>query len=152
MKEVMLFVCTGNSARSQMAEGLLRKHAGDRFDVYSAGLEAHGINPLTVRVLDEIGIDTSAHTSDEIFAYIGKIQPDYLVTVCSHAEKNCPHVWPGKTTRLHWPFDDPATATGSDEHRLDEFRRVRIEIERRIVEWLASPVAVTPAQPSTTLS
>lgn len=151
VKQVVLFVCTGNSARSQIAEALLRRRAGYRFDVYSAGLEAQGVNPYTIRVLEEIGVDTSAHTSDRIFDYIGKLAPDYLITVCSHAEKNCPHVWPGATTRLHWPFDDPAAVGGSDERRLAAFRSARGEIEKRVVQWLAEGARVTPAQPLPTL-
>lgn len=137
MKTVVLFVCTGNSARSQMAEGLLRRRAGDKYDVFSAGLEPQGINPNTVRAMNEIGIDISGHTSDKILDYIGKIVPAYLITVCSHAEKNCPHIWPGVTTRLHWPFDDPAAVNGSDERCMKEFRRVRDRIDARVVDWLA---------------
>lgn len=137
MKKVVLFVCTGNSARSQMAEALLRKYAGSRYEAHSAGLEAQGINPYTIRVLEEIGVDTSVHTSDRIFDYIGKLVPDYLITVCSRAEEKCPHIWPGATTRLHWPFDDPAAVQGSDARVLDAFRKTRSQIDERIRLWLA---------------
>ena len=136
-KTRVLFLCTGNSARSQMAEALLRKYAGDRFEVHSAGLEPKGVHPLTIQVLEEIGVDTSMHTSKPLTAYIGKVHFGYLITVCSNAEERCP-IFPGMGMRLHWPFEDPVTFDGSDEERLAKFREVRDQIDERICDWLAS--------------
>jgi arsenate reductase len=132
----VLFLCTGNSARSQMAEALLRKHAGDRFEVHSAGLEPKGIHPLTIRVLEEIGVDASAHTSKPLTNYIGKMHFGYLITVCSNADERCP-IFPGMGVRLHWPFEDPAAFQGSEEEKLAKFREVRDQIDERIRAWLA---------------
>lgn len=132
----VLFLCTGNSARSQMGEGFLRQYAGDHFEVYSAGLRPAGINPRTVQVMDEIGIDIRGQESTPVRAYLGRKAFRYLITVCSHAEENCPTVWPSPTQRLYWPFDDPAAAKGTEEEVLVVFRRVRDEIELRITDWL----------------
>lgn len=138
-KLAVLFLCTGNSARSQMAEALLRKHAGDRFAVYSAGTEPKGINPLTVRVMDEIGISLEDHRSKPLTEYLGKVRIHYAITVCENAEQSCPSVWPFCQQRLFWPFDDPAACEGPDEERLAKFREVRDQIETKIKTWLASP-------------
>ena len=100
-KQRVLFLCTGNSCRSQMAEAFLRGYAGQYFDVYSAGLEPKPINPYTIQVMDEIGIDLSGQTSKGIDAYLGKVLFKYLITVCDDAEKNCPSTWPGVNTRFH---------------------------------------------------
>ncbi len=135
-KPKVLFLCTGNSARSQMGEGFLRKYAGDRFEVYSAGLEPKGINPYTVRVMDEVGIDVSTHTSDSIRKYMGFVHFQYGITVCADADEKCPHALFSRGTRLHWPFDDPAAATGSDEEIMAKFREVRDQIEAKIKAWL----------------
>jgi arsenate reductase len=135
-KSQILFLCTGNSARSQMAEAFVRKYAGDHFNVFSAGLEPRGINPYTVRVMEEVGIDMGDHRSKGIKEYLGKEAFRYLITVCSNAEQNCPTVWPGVNERLYWPFDDPAAATGSEEEVLAVFRRVRDEIEAKVKAWL----------------
>lgn len=134
-KTRVLFLCTGNSARSQMAEALLRKYAGEHFEVHSAGLEPKGVNPYTIRVLDEIGVDTSQHTSKTLMTYIGKVHFGYLITVCSNAEDNCP-IFPGMGMRLHWPFEDPAAFTGSDQEILEKFRQVRDQIDAKIRAWL----------------
>ncbi len=134
-KTRVLFLCTGNSARSQMAEAFLRQLACDRFEVYSAGLEPKGIHPLTRQVLAEVGLDISGQTSKEIGQFLGKIHFGYLITVCSNAEARCP-IFPGMGFRLHWPFDDPATITGSEAEQLAGFRRVRDEIAARIQAWL----------------
>jgi arsenate reductase len=131
----VLFVCTANSARSQMAEALLRRHAGARFESYSAGIDPGEINPLTVRVLNEIGIDASGQWAKSVEFFRGKMHFDYVITVCGNAEARCP-VFPAVTARLHWPSDDPAAASGSEEERLARFRAVRDEIERRILAWL----------------
>jgi arsenate reductase len=136
-KQKILFLCTGNSARSQMAEAFMRKYADDRFEAHSAGLEPKGLNPLTVKVMDEVGIDISGKQSKGVDAYLGKTLFQYLVTVCDDADKNCPTVWPGVNTRMHWSFQDPAAVEGSEEEKLIKFREVRDLIEVRIREWLA---------------
>ena len=132
----VLFLCTGNSARSLMAEALLKKHAGDRFEVHSAGLEPAGVNPYTVRVLQEIGLDTDGLRSKSLQEYLGKVHFGYLITVCSDAEANCP-IFPGVSQRLHWPFEDPAAFQGVDEEKLNKFREIRDQIEARVKAWLA---------------
>src|SRR5688572_29730640 len=135
-KQRVLFLCTGNSARSQMAEALLRRNAGDVFEVHSAGLEPKGINPLTVKVMAETGIDISHQTSKGIESYLGKTHFHYLITVCDDADQNCPTVWPGVNTRLHWSFEDPAKFEGSEEEKLAKFREVRDQVEERIRQWV----------------
>ncbi len=134
-KPSVLFLCTGNSARSQMAEALLRKHAGERFEVFSAGLDPHSINPYTIRVLDEIGIDTSRHSAKPLSDFLGKAHFSYLITVCANAEEKCP-IFPGVGTRLHWPFEDPAVFEGSEEETRQKFRHIRDQIDARIQAWL----------------
>ena len=136
-KTKVLFLCTGNSARSQMAEAILRKRAGNYFEVYSAGLEPKGLNPYTLRVLDEIGADTAPLRSKALSSFIGKQHFGYLITVCSKAEDKCP-IFPGMGMRLHWPFDDPATFQGSEEETLAVFREVRDQIDATIREWLSA--------------
>ena len=131
----VLFVCTANSARSQMAEALLRKHAGARFEAYSAGIDPGDINPLTIRVLNEIGIDASGLWAKSVELFRGRMHFDYVITLCSDAEECCP-IFPAAAIRLHWPFDDPAASSGSEEERLANFRAVRDEIEKRILAWL----------------
>jgi arsenate reductase len=131
----VLFLCTGNSARSQMAEALLRGHCGDLFEVYSAGLEPKEIHPYTRQVLAEIGLDMAGQYAKDLGIYLGKMHFGYLITVCSRAEAQCP-VFPGISVRLYGPFDDPSEAQGSEEEALAVFRRVRDEIERRILAWL----------------
>ncbi len=135
-KTRVLFLCTGNSARSQMAEAFLRKYAGDDFDVYSAGLEPKGINPYTLKVLKEAGLDTTPLASKGLDTYMGKIHFGYLITVCSKAEDRCP-IFPGMGIRLHWPFEDPAAFQGSEEETLAKFREVRDLIDQKIRGWLA---------------
>lgn len=128
MKQRVLFLCTGNSARSQMAEALLRHMAGDRFEAASAGTHPAGLNPMTVVTMQEMGIDVRHHRSKHVEEFVG--QPfAYVITVCDRAKESCP-VLPAVYKILHWPFDDPAAA--SPERRLDEFRRVRDEIADRI--------------------
>ena len=135
----VLFLCTGNSARSQMAEGFLRKYAGDRFEAHSAGLEPKGIHPFTIKVMEEAGMDMSGHTSKGFDTYLGKMLFQYLITVCDEAEKNCPAVWPGVSNRLHWYFEDPAVIIGTDEEKLAKFRQVRDQIEQKVKAWIAEP-------------
>lgn len=133
----VLFLCTGNSARSQMAEAFLRKHGGDGFEAFSAGLEPKGMNPYTALVMQEVGIDVSAQKSKGVNEYLGKVLFQYLITVCDDADKNCPTVWPGISRREHWSFVDPAAATGTDEQKLQKFREVRDQIEKKLLDWLA---------------
>jgi arsenate reductase (thioredoxin) len=120
-----------------MAEGLLRKCAGDQFDVYSAGLDPKGVNPLAVEAMKEIGIDISGQRSKSVTEYLGKVAINHAVFVCSNAEERCPRLWPGVTQRLFWPFDDPAAAAGTHDEKLAVFRDVRDEIEGKILGWLA---------------
>jgi len=131
----VLFVCTHNSSRSQMAEGLLRDIAGDRFEALSAGTEATHIRPLAVRAMEEIGIDISGQESKTLERYLG--EPfDHVVTVCDEANEACPY-FPGAKNRLHWSLEDPSKTEGSEEERLAVFRRVRDELGERIERELA---------------
>jgi arsenate reductase len=134
---IVLFVCTGNSARSQMAEGLLRKHNGDRFDARSAGTEPKGLNPLSVEAMKEIGIDISGQRSKNLSEFLGSDAIQYAIFVCSSADDRCPSLAGFTGQRLYWPFEDPAAATGTKEEKLARFREVRDQIDARIVEWLA---------------
>jgi arsenate reductase (thioredoxin) len=132
----VLFVCTHNSARSQMAEGMLRAWASDRFEVASGGTEARGVRPEAIAVMGELGIDISGHTSKTIEQFMG--QPwDFLIPVCEEACEACPYV-PGAKTVLRWSFDDPSAATGSEEERLAEFRRVRDELASQVHAFIAA--------------
>lgn len=147
-KPRVLFLCTGNSARSIMAEALLRYYAPDHFEVYSAGLEPKGINPYTIRVMDEVGLDVSGGRSTDVMDYLGKIHMGYVITVCSNAEERCP-IFPFGTQRLHWPFEDPAAFQGSDDEKAAKFREVRDLIDQRIQAWLHEqqiPLAPRPFQ------
>ncbi len=131
----VLFLCTGNSCRSQMAEAWFRSLGGAGFEVFSAGLEPHGVNPYTITVMEELGIDMSEHHSTHLDAYKGKIDFDYLITVCSNADERCPF-FPGMGTRLHWPFEDPASFVGPEAEKLAAFRDVRNQIKAKIQAWL----------------
>jgi len=135
-KPRVLFLCTGNSARSQISEALLRKYAGDQFEVHSAGLEPTVINPYTVKVLEEIGLDTISLYAKSLEEYLGKTHFSYLITVCSNAEERCP-MFPGMGTRIHWPFEDPAAFEGNDEEKTQKFREIRDQIEAKIKSWIA---------------
>jgi arsenate reductase len=126
-KKRVLFLCTGNSARSQMAEGLLRADAGERYEVFSAGTSPKGLHPQTIATMKEIGVDVSHQTSKNVAHFDGK-HFDYVITVCDRAKEACP-VFPGSTT-IHWSFDDPADAP--DEEQPQTFRRVRDEIRNRL--------------------
>jgi len=133
-KRRVLFLCTHNSARSQMAEGFLRSLAGDRFEVASAGTHATRVHPLAIRAMADVDIDLSRHTSKVVDELMD--QPwDYVITVCDAANEACP-VFPAKSSRLHWSFEDPSRADGTDAQRLDVFRRVRDQIKRRIADWI----------------
>jgi arsenate reductase (thioredoxin) len=138
----ILFLCTHNSARSQMAEGLLRQLAGDRFEVMSAGTEATHIRPLAIRAMDEIGIDISGQESKTLDRYLD--EPfDFVITVCDDANEACPF-FPGAANRLHWSFEDPSRAEGSEEERLAVFRSVRDRIRERIEDDLVATGEVMP--------
>lgn len=134
MKRRVLFLCTGNSARSQMAEGLLRYLAGDRFEVHSAGTQPVGLNPGAVESMREIGIDISSHRSKPVNEFTGR-PFDYVITVCDRAKEACP-LWPHGGTFIHWSFEDPAAATGTAEDRRRVFRTVRDQIRMHIEEFL----------------
>jgi len=135
-KTKVLFLCTGNSARSQIAEAFLRKYGGDEFEAYSAGLEPRGIAPSTERVMKEIGISLSHQRSKHLKEYMGKVHLGYLITLCDEAEASCPTTFPGIGERLRWSFEDPAAFTGQEDEKLVKFREVRDQIERRIKAWL----------------
>jgi arsenate reductase len=129
-KTRVLFLCTHNSARSQMAEGLLRALAGDRFDAMSAGTEATRVRPLAIRAMEEVGIDISGQESKTLDQYLS--EPfDHVITVCDDANESCPF-FPGAMSRLHWSFEDPSKAEGSEEERLAVFRSVRDRIKDRV--------------------
>lgn len=136
-KPKVLFLCTGNSARSQMAEAFLRAYAGDRFDVYSAGLEPKGhILPDVLLVMKEIGLDMSGQISKGVEEYLGKTVFAHTVTVCGDAEENCPAVFLNMGKHEHWPFEDPARMQGDDAERLEAVRAVRDGISARVIRWL----------------
>ncbi|NPV07392.1 MAG: arsenate reductase ArsC [Anaerolineae bacterium] len=134
-KPKVLFLCTGNTARSQMAEAFLRRYADDRFDVYSAGLEPQEISPYARLVMEEVGVSLEGQYSKGLAQYLGREHFGYLITVCQQAEAACP-IFPGVGKRLYWPFEDPVAFEGSEEEKLAKFREVRDQIERRILEWL----------------
>jgi arsenate reductase len=135
-KPTILVLCTGNSCRSQMAEGLLRKYRGDRYRVASAGTDPKPeVHPLAVRVMKEIGIDISGHRPKHVSEFLGKEPIAHALIVCDNANGTCPRVWPGALSRTFMPFDDPAEAVGSEEQRLAVFRRVRDEIAEAARTW-----------------
>ena len=135
MKKRVLILCTGNSARSQMAEGLFRHEGGDRYEVFSAGTRPSLVRPEAIAVLAELGIDISGHRSKSVDEFVG--QPlDLVITVCDNAKESCP-VFPGRTARLHWPFEDPAHVEGTEDKRKAAFRKVRDQIRQRIQTFLA---------------
>jgi len=134
-KPKVLFLCTGNSARSQMAEAFLREYASDRFEVFSAGLEPKDIHPLAIQVMKEKGISMEGQYSKPLSIFMGKANFDWLITVCDNADKKCPF-FPGMGSRLHWPFEDPAKFVGPEQEKLEKFRSIRDAIEIKIKEWL----------------
>jgi arsenate reductase len=136
MKKRVLFLCTGNSARSQMAEGFLRHLAGEKFDVFSAGVNPTQVNPLAIKVMAEAGVDISKHKSKSAMEFIGQ-KFDYVITVCDNAKQTCP-VFPGKYEKIHWSLEDPAEVQGSEEERIITFRRIRDKIEHNIKDWIKS--------------
>lgn len=135
-KPQVLFLCTGNSARSQMAEAFLKRYAGNQFDVQSAGLEPKGINPYTVQVMAEIGYDMSSHRSKNLREFMGHTHSRYVITVCGNADASCPSaLWSGGE-KLHWPFEDPAAFKGTEDQTLARFREIRDQIDQRVLSWL----------------
>ncbi|HJS20252.1 MAG TPA: arsenate reductase ArsC [Anaerolineales bacterium] len=136
-KPRVLFLCTGNSARSQMAEAFLRAYAGDHFEVHSAGLEPKGyLLPEVLAAMKERGMDMAGQSSKNVSVYLGKMIFSHTITVCGDAEENCSAVFLTMGRHEHWPFDDPAKFQGSDADRLEFTRRVRDQIDRRIQQWL----------------
>ena len=136
-KPRVLFLCTGNSARSQMAEAFLREYAGDRFEVHSAGVDAKGfILPDVLTTMKELGINMDGQRSKSVTEYLGKTHFAHVITVCGDAEKNCPTVFLNMGTHEHWPFDDPVAFVGNDFEKLTLMREVRDQIASRIREWL----------------
>ena len=134
-KKKVLILCTGNSARSQMAEGLLRHLAGDTFEVESAGTIATYVRPQGIAAMAEIGIDISGHRSKSLDEFLNT-PFDYVITVCDNAAQTCP-VFSGKAIRIHWPIDDPAFAGSNEEERLAAFRRARDDIRSKLVEFIS---------------
>src|SRR5262245_25990951 len=141
-KPRVLFLCTHNSARSQMAEGFLRAMVGERLEVQSAGTEATRVHPLAVKAMAEVDIDLGRHTSKTLDQLADQAW-DYVITVCDSANEQCP-IFPKKTTRLHWSFADPSRATGTEAERLEVFRRVRDQIEARLAEWIKGVGSIAP--------
>jgi arsenate reductase len=138
-RQRVLFLCTGNTSRSQMAQAILREHAGDRFEALSAGLEPSEVRPEALAVLEEVGVPTEGLYSKSVDEYLGHMHIHYLITVCDHAEKNCPRIWPQGGQRVFWPVDDPARVEGPEEARLSAYRQARDELTQLIEEWTAVP-------------
>ncbi|MFF2089225.1 arsenate reductase (thioredoxin) [Paenibacillus sp. NPDC058174] len=134
-KKLIYFLCTGNSCRSQMADGFLKKLGGERFAVESAGLEAHGLNPRAVQVMQEAGVDISSHASNVIDPAILN-RADYVITLCGHADEHCPVIQSPNVIKQHWGFEDPAQATGTEEEIMAKFRNVRDAIKARIQQFI----------------
>ncbi|UUZ78806.1 arsenate reductase (thioredoxin) [Paenibacillus sp. P26] len=134
-KPLIYFLCTGNSCRSQIADGFLNALGGDKYEVKSAGLEAHGLNPRAVQVMQEAGVDISKNTSDVIDPDILN-RADYVITLCGHADEHCPVISNKNVTKWHWGFDDPAKATGTEEEIMNQFRTVRDSIKSRIEQFV----------------
>jgi arsenate reductase len=133
----VLFLCTGNSARSQMAEAFLRAYAGGQYEVYSAGIEPKGyILPDVLTAMKERGLDLRGRHSKGVEEYLGKAHFAHVITVCGDAEENCPAVFLNMGRHEHWPFDDPAKFEGSDDERLQRVREVRDQIDQRVLQWL----------------
>jgi arsenate reductase len=132
----VLFLCTGNSCRSQMAEGWLRHLAGDRFHAFSAGLQPNVVHPLAIEAMREAGVDISGQQSKDVAGFLGH-HFAYIITVCDRAQQNCP-IFPGPSIRKHWPIEDPATAEGTQDERMVGFRKVRDDIEARVRAFLGS--------------
>src|ERR1035441_4016600 len=135
-KQRVLFLCTHNAARNHMAEAFLRKHCGERFEVASAGLEPTTVHPMTIRVMNEVGLDISGEQAKGLDGFLGKATVQIAIIVCEQAQKNCPRIFPFAMQRLYWPFKDPAAANGTEAEQLQKFRDIRDQVEARILEWL----------------
>jgi len=133
-KPSVLIICTGNSARSQMAEGFMKKYLGDEFEISSAGLDPRPLNPFAVEAMRELDIDISQQHSKDIRSFLGQ-HFTFLITVCSDAESRCP-IFPGVIYRLFWPFDDPAALQGTDDEKRAYFRKIRDQVDSKIREWM----------------
>ena len=145
MKTNVLFLCTGNAARSQMAEAFLRAYAGDRFNAYSAGLAPQGIHPYTVEVMREVGLDISGQRSKDLEEYLGQMHFGFLITVCARAEEQCPKTFPVLGQRLHWDIPDPLAFEGPSEEMRARFRQARDLVNQYTRDWLTEQgVQVTP--------
>ena len=138
----VLILCTGNSARSQMAEGPLRHHGGDRFEVFSAGTKPSQVRPEAIEVMQELGIDISGQRSKSVDEFSGQ-EFDYVITVCDNANESCP-VFPGRTRRIHWGFEDPAVIKGDEAMRVAVFRRARDEIREKLAGFIGSELSSDP--------
>jgi arsenate reductase len=135
-RPIVLVLCTGNSCRSQMAEGFMRHYHGDKYDARSAGTNPKDrVHPLAVKVMSEIGIDISAQRPRGVEEFLGKAPVRHVLIVCDHANESCPRIWPGAFSRTFMPFDDPAEASGTDQQKLKVFRRVRDEIGAAMRDW-----------------
>lgn len=134
-KKLVYFLCTGNSCRSQIADGFLKALGSEQYEVKSAGLEAHGLNPRAVQVMREAGVDISNHTSDVIDPEVLN-RADYVITLCGHADEHCPVIMNKNVVKWHWGFDDPAKATGTEVEIIEQFRNVRDAIKNRIETFL----------------
>jgi arsenate reductase len=135
MKPLVYFLCTGNSCRSQIADGFLQALGGNRFEVKSAGLQAHGLNPRAIQVMKEVGIDISHHSSDVIDQHLLN-RAQLVITLCGHADEHCPVITNSAVVKWHWGFDDPAKATGTEDEIITQFRYVRDAIKSRIQQFL----------------
>lgn len=135
-KKRVLFLCTGNSVRSQMAEGFLRHLAGDKFEVFSAGVKPTQVNPLAIKVMAEVGIDISQHRSKSVTEFLGQ-KFNYVISVCDAARQACP-VFPGKYKNIHWDLEDPAEVQGSEQEKLSTFRKIRDKIQDNIHKFLTT--------------
>lgn len=139
-RRIVLILCTGNSCRSQMAEGFLRKYHGDKWDVHSAGMDPKAeVHPLAVRVMAEVGIDIAHHRPKSLTEYLGRHPVAHILIVCDKANGTCPRIWPGAFTRSYMPVDDPAEAEGTEQERLEVFRRVRDELDGAMKTWQPKP-------------
>jgi arsenate reductase (thioredoxin) len=134
-KGKVLFLCTANSSRSQMAEGFLRSWAGNKYDAQSAGISPSILNPLAVRAMKEIGIDISKQNSKSVELFL-KEKFDYIITVCGNARETCPN-FPGEAKKIHWSFEDPAIASGDENEKMQVFRRVRDQIAEKVKKFIA---------------
>lgn len=135
-RPIVLVLCTGNSCRSQMAEGFLKKYAGDRYEIHSAGMDPKPeVHPLAIQVMADVGIDISGNKPTATKEYLGRLPVRHLLIVCDKANQTCPRIWPGCFSRMYMPFDDPALAEGTDEEKLAVFRRVRDEIGAAMKTW-----------------